>query len=363
MRIALLLPNMRGGGAERVALALIDHFVADGHQVDLVLMKAQGELLPLVPHQVSAIDLGAGRIRNALGPLTGYLKRNEPDALLAFMWPLTAVAIVAHKLARQKGRLIVSDHIALSQQYRRGLQQLALRATTRLLYPLASSRVAVSEGAADDLARLSGLARRSITVIHNPLILPAEVKTTPEAEHLWGDADARILTLGTLKAQKNHALLLRAFSLLLRQRPRARLAIAGEGELRAALNRLASDLGISERVAMPGFQLDPWPYLASADLFVLSSEHEGFGNVLVEALHAGTAVVSTDCPSGPSEVLDGGRFGRLVPSGDPEALAAAMHAALDEPRDPSVGRGRAKALSQGNALDQYAELIGTVGCS
>lgn len=182
---------------------------------------------------------------------------------------------------------------------------------------------------------------------------------TPEAlrstEQLWTAAPGgRILTVGSLKAQKNHPLLLRAFARL--ARPDARLMILGGGD-DAPLRRLAAELGIADRVVLAGFHLDPTPFYQTADLFVLSSDHEGFGNVIVEALAQGLPVVSTDCPSGPAEILEGGRWGALVPVGDAEALAAAIDRALATPHDPDALKRRAADFAPAIAARRYLDLL------
>lgn len=361
-RLALLLPDMSGGGAERVALALMRDFLARGHPVDLVLVNARGVLLPLVPPEVRIVDLGAATLRQALLPLVRYLRLKRPHALHAMMWPLTVIAVLARLMTRAPTRIVLSDHIALSKQYGGSPRTLrALRWTVRLLYPLADARILVSASAADDLAAMSGLPRRAIEIVHNPLDLPAGLKRDRSAKDWVDDDAARILTLGVLKPQKNHALLLRAFALV-RARRAARLAIVGDGALRPALERLAGELGIADAVIFAGYDLDPWPWLASADVFALSSDYEGFGNVLVEALHAGLPVVSTDCDSGPREILDDGAHGRLVPCGDPAALAAAIEGAIDDamddgPQDPTAGRARAQFLSGHVSLDRHLALM------
>lgn len=354
-RIALFLPNLGGGGAERVALATATDLVARGHEVDLVLIEAKGELLPLLPPEVRVFDLKARRIIASLLPLARYLRDRKPDALHALMWPGTIVAILAHRLARSRAVLMVSDHVAFSQPFLSASQTMLLRWTTALFYPMADHRIAVSQGTADDLAALSGIPRERFEVIYNPIVPPNAVATTDKVQRLWGDAGARIISVGSLKAQKNHALLLRAFAKL--GRSDARLMILGEGPLRPNLRTLASELGIADRVLMPGFALDPWPYLASADLFVLSSDYEGFGLVIAEAMHAGLKIVSTDCRAGPGELLDGGRFGRLVPCGDADALAAAMDEALLEPSDSERLRKRAEELTGPATLARYAKLL------
>jgi len=352
-RLAILLPDLGGGGAERVALALMQGFVERGHPVDLVLVNRRGVLLPLVPEGVTIVDLGARKLRQALFPLVRYLRDRRPHALHAMMWPLTTIGILACLMSRVRTRIIVSDHIALSKQYGGSVRTMqAIRWSVSLLYPLADARVLVSSAAADDLAAISWLPRRNIDVIYNPLDLPAVTRDRTVTTR-WGNGEvARIITVGVLKEQKNHALLLRAFALIRAQRA-ARLAIVGDGVLRPMLERLANELGIAADVIFAGYNVNPWPWLNTADSFALSSDYEGFGNVLVEALHAGLSVVSTDCESGPREILDGGVFGRLVPCNDAVALAEAIMEALDNPRDPAAGRTRAQQLSGYAAIDRH----------
>ena len=354
-RVAFFLPDLGGGGAERVALASMTDLVERGHQVDLVLVKAKGDLLQLVPPQVNVIDLNATRILASLPLLSRYLRKRKPDALHAVMWPVTIVAILAHRLARSRARLIVSDQVALSRQVHSPRQRAVLRWSTRLLYPLADVRIVCSALAADDLAALSGIPRERFEVIYNPISPPKVIASTLEVEALWSEGGRRIVTVGSLKEQKNHALLLRAFAKI-RDRY-AKLLILGEGPLRPLLADLATDLGIADRVFMPGFCVDPWPYLASADLFVLSSDYEGFPLVLAEAMQAGLKVVSTDCLSGPAELLDNGSFGRLVPCGDATALAEGIDAALDEPGDGDRMRARATAMAGPSMVARYSGIL------
>jgi glycosyltransferase involved in cell wall biosynthesis len=355
-RLAFLLPNLRGGGAERVALTIIRDFVARGHPVDLVLVRAEGDLLPLVPRGVEIVDLAAPRLLGAIRPLARYLRRRRPAGLQARMWPLTIVAILARLAARVPTRVVVSDHVALSEQYGRQPRTFAaLKATVRFLYPRAHARVLVSAGAADDLARISGIPRDRFTVIHNPV--PAiEPRPDQAIDALWGDAAFRIVTAGSLKQQKNHALLIDAFARV-REHRDARLMLVGEGELRDALEADVAARGLGSSVVFAGFVANPVDYIATANLFVLSSDYEGFGNVLVEAMRLGVPVVSTDCRSGPSEILDGGRFGRLVPCGDGAALAEAIEAELDAPTPPGLLEARADAISGQRSIDRYLELL------
>lgn len=354
-RVAFLLPDFRIGGAERVALTLIEGFVERGIEVDLVPMRGEGELLAALPNQVNVVMLGARRIRNALFPLRRYLRDRKPDAVQASMWPLTILAIIARAMAGSSARLVVSDHNNLTRQYGSSAAAVAfLKWSMRFCYPRADARVCVSSAIADELARQAGLNRRLFEVIYNPIPSPPDLEGQ-DREAATGPR-WRILSVGSLKRQKNFELLLRAFARL-QVKPPARLTILGEGPLRPELERLARELGIADRVSMPGFALDTWPHYQAADLFVLSSDYEGFANVLVEAMAAGLPIVSTDCESGPREVLDNGRHGRLIPVGDVAALATAMRDGLEEPNDPQAQRQRAWQFRPEIAVERYLKLL------
>lgn len=357
--VAILLPDLRGGGAERVMLDLAHEFARQGHTVEFVLRRARGELLDEARSSFPVVELGVDRARQVPLALARYLRRRRPDALLTAMWPLTSAAVAARWLARSKTRIVVSDHGMLSAQYapRGCLHRLLMRASMMLTYRFADSCVAVSKGLAEDVAMLAAMNTGDIAVIHNPVRMPSSNVDTAPAEKLWGDAGGkRIVTVGRMKQVKNHALLLRAFAML-PQSLDATLMLVGNGELETVLRAQAVQLGISDRVVFAGFQTDPAPFYATADLFVLSSDREGFGNVIVEALAAGTPVVSTDCPAGPAEILDGGRFGTLVPVGDEMALAAAIARTLGMNPDRERLRSRALAFAPEVAAARYLELL------
>ena len=355
-RIAFVLPDMSGGGAERVALVLIKAFLNEGHDVDLVLASGRGELLDQVPEGVRVLDLRTSRLRGALLPLVRYLRQSRPDAVHVSMWPLTVLAIVAHRLARSRSRMIVTDHAILSLQYK-GNRLRPLAATVRRFYPLATARVAVSSAVAEDLASLSGLPPSTLDVVYNPLPRPqpATADARARADRTWGEGAARILAVGIIKREKNFPLLLEAFANLL-QRRAAKLVILGDGPDRDLVEQAIDRLGLRDHVEIAGFQPELGCWYETADLLAVSSDEEGFGNVIVEAMHAGLPVVSTDC-GGPREILDEGRYGRLVPVGDAAALAQAMEQVLDSPRDAAALKERAEALSGRTAIERYERLM------
>ena len=355
-KVALFLPDLAGGGAERVALSIASALAERGCQVDLLLVQRRGELLPAVPPNVRLVELGGGRILRSLVPLVRYLRRERPFAVHAFMWPLTVVALTARRLARVSTRVIVSDHTTLSQHASGPGERRLMRWTIRRFYPAADACVQVSNGAADDLAALGGIPRRSVEVVPNPLVAPAHPASNAEVDAMWGiPRGERVLTVGSLKETKDHAILLRAFARL--GRPSARLMIVGDGDLGPSLRGLAGELGVAERVIWAGFQLDPWPFYASADLFVLASRLEGQPMVLLEAMASGLTVVSTDCPHGPREMLNGGEFGRLAPVGDEAALARAIDEALASPADPKTMQQRAAELSGSASMERHLQLM------
>ncbi len=357
--ISILLPDLRGGGAERVNLDLAYEFLRQGHKVEFVLMQARGEFLAEAQATFSVIDLNCPRIRHLPHVLSHYLRHCRPDALLAAMWPLTVIAPMI-RFAGYRGQIVVSEHCDLSAQYASWgwAHRASLRGSMAVAYRLAHRRVGVSQGVVRDIAALSRLSLGAFNVIHNPVPPRAAplVAELNDAEALWSTSSgARIVTVGSMKAQKNHPLLLRAFARL--NRRDARLMFVGDGTGREALLSLARDLGVVDRVIFAGFQLDPTAFYKTADLFVLSSNYEGFGNVIVEAMAYGTTVVSTDCPSGPAEILENGKYGRLVPVRDPQALADAMQAALTEPHDPDLLKTRAADFAPAIAAKRYLELL------
>lgn len=359
--VSILLPDLRGGGAERVAVNLANGLVARGYSVEMVLLAAMGEFLADLRPEIRVVDLKVKRLRWVILPLVRYLREARPSVVLVLMWPLTVSALVARAMSRVPTRMIVAEHTTWSRsellaRWSVGWQ---VRTTMHRFFPAADGVVAVSKGAADDLARFADLDRGAITVIYNPVvgddIAPAtHIELAPV--EWWRGAHKKVLAVGTLKTIKDYATLLRAFARL-RQRLNAKLLILGEGECRGALEAQARQLHIQDDVLMPGFVNSPSPYYERADLHVLSSTGEGLPTVIIEALAMGTPVVSTDCPSGPREILRDGQFGRLVPVGDAQALAVAMEDSLAERHDTAALKSRALDFSIGKAVNLYEDLL------
>lgn len=356
--IAFFLPTVRGGGAQRVIVNLVQGMAERGIRVDVVLASATGVFLNQLPSGVRVVDLGANRLIKSLAPLAGYLRRERPRVLVSSMSHANLIALWAGRLAGSRTPVMVTVHNTMSESTRGRLGGVLEPKLLRLFYPWAASIVAVSRGAADDLARTTGLPRDRVQVVYNPVITPAVMATARRVpDHPWfapGEPPV-VLGVGRLTPQKDFPTLLRAFADVRRRRA-VRLMILGEGEERPRLEALADELGIRADLGLPGFRDDAMAYMARSALFVLSSVFEGLPTVLIEALASGTRVVSTDCPSGPREILQDGRLGALVPVGDHRALAEAMLATLALPTE-QVSSETLAPFTREAAVDNYLHLI------
>lgn len=387
-RLAVHIPDLTIGGVQRVTLNLAAALTARGHRVDLVLCRSAGPFLRQVPDAVTVVELQRSPLSPAslvavaprsLIPLLGlyvqrprpmlpnlfylqalaqYLRRARPHALLSAMTMPNFLATWAARLAGVSTRVVISEHTHLSSEVlNRGWGPLV--PTLRRTYSQADVRVAVSNGVADDLSRVIRIPRREVVTIYNPIVHAGLSEQAKAAlDHAWFHPDAPpvILGAGRLTQQKDFPTLLRAFARVRRQR-RVRLIILGEGPLRADLENIVRTLGIVTDVALPGSVDNPFAYMARAAVFALSSVWEGLPCVVVEALAAGCPVVSTDCPSGPAEILAGGAYGRLVPVGDSTALAAALSATLDAPLPRDLLQRRAQTFSADRLVDRYLEVL------
>lgn len=353
--VAFFVPSLRVGGAERVVVNLARGMVERGVALDLVMANREGPLLSELPPQVRVIDLATIRMRAAVFGLAKYLREAQPAAILSHMNHANLTTIAARMLSRTKTRVVVVEHSNLTGNISSGTFNKLIPPLMRCFYPLADEIVAVSDGVARDLEKVLCLPCGTVKTIYNPIVddnLYAKCSAEPGHPWLHDRSTPLFLAVGRLHAAKDYPTLLRAFEQFLRKRP-ARLLIFGEGSERAGLELLAENLCISDRVSMPGFTDNPYNALRHATALILSSRYEGFGNVLVEAMACGCPVVSTDCPSGPREILEGGRHGLLVAPGDPIALAAAMLQSVACPPDKQLLVRRAAEFSTQKATALY----------
>ncbi len=399
-RIALLLTDLNGGGVQKMTLALAGALAARGHHVEIVLYERSGVLGVEIPPEVTVhhLQATASRFAGRLAPigadplafprlllpvllprkplrglkylpaLAEYLERQRPDALISAAPNCNLAAVWAKRLARVPTRVLISERTAPSEMLSKSKNWRArfLPGLMQRTYQQADVIVAVSRALADNLAAVTGIPRTRIKAIYNPVVGPEIAEAAAVApSHPWfaPDQPPVILAVGRLSDQKDYPTLIQAFAEVRRSR-HVRLVIFGAAsdaqktaQRRGELTALATELGVGEDVDVPGFTANPYSYMARAAALVLSSRYEGLPGVLIQAMACGCPVVSTDCPSGPAEILEGGRYGPLVPIGDVPALAAALVQVLDTPLDAETLKRRADDFSVDHAVDGYLDAL------
>ena len=400
MHIAFVINSLGGGGAERVVLRLARGLIDRSHRVDIVMFQAivhypedipQGTrlfitnggldksteestkvvLTSLVRVHAPSRSLDWARAANAIkwDPLclptsrmvgqaraiASYMALEKPDCILPNLPGPKIATLLAHHFVTESPPTIPIVHNVVRWRRRR-------RRRSRYLFANAAHCVAVSQGVSESLADAIGVPSEKITTIYNPVVTPDIAKRAAEQpNHPWflDHGEPIILAAGRFEKQKDYPTLIRAFARVSVRRP-CRLIILGEGSKRTEIEGLVQEFNLTDRVSLPGWVENPFAFMARASLFVLSSRWEGLPTVLVEALACGCPCVSTDCPSGPAEILQDGEFGVLVPVGDSEALAEAMERVLDAPPDRRLLQQRAAYFSADRAVAAYEELIASV---
>jgi len=398
-RVAFLLDNLNGGGAERVVLGTAAGFAALGYDVDLLVFELRGELCDSVPDEVNLVVLpavskvagllwavrlagreglggilhwlaSAGKLPRSFRSIPGiieYLRARRPAVIASFLGKSGISMVLASRAEGVDTRMFVGIQNALSRRSEQARisgkgQADSMERMFRYCFPRADGVIASSGGVAEDAIQLLGLDATRVHVVYNPVVVEeSNEDAVARPEHPWfmPGAPPVILGIGRLVEQKNFPLLIRAFAAV-RGQLVARLVILGGDESsndqathRQELLALATELGVGDDFALPGFQSNPHIYLRAASVFVLSSLFEGFGNVLVEALLAGCPVVSTDCPSGPAEILGDGQYGALVPVGDVQAMSSAILSSLATQPDRDQLRARGREFSMERAVAGY----------
>jgi glycosyltransferase involved in cell wall biosynthesis len=359
-KLAIFLPSLIGGGAERAMLNLAQGFAERGYAVDLVLAQSKGPYLREVNNLIRIVDLKASRVLTGLPTLVRYLRRERPKALISALDYANVVALWARRLARIPSQVLVNEQNTISRSARNSVRkrQRVVPYLIKRFYPWADYIVGNSQGVAEDLVQVTGLPPERIKLLYNPVVTPnVREKAQAPLNHPWFEAGQPpvILAVGRLTKQKDFPTLIQAFSQVVRTRP-ARLLILGEGPDRSALEALVKQLDLEDVIALPGFVENPYAYMSQASLYVLSSRWEGLPTVLIEALYCGLPIIATDCPSGPREILADGRHGQLIPVGDIAALVKAIEAALvgkrPRPKEDSWHPYSLEAIT-----DQYIHLL------
>lgn len=366
--VSFLLLTLPTDGVCRVILNLAQGFVERGLKVDIVVLKAEGDALAWIPPGARVIELNT-QMRGLhkllyLFSLVRYLRQARPSALIVSRDDINLSAI-AKRLAMVSTQVVLISHTNLSQYLQFSPDSVKNSFSAYLLrkflwfYHWADAIVTVSQGVANSLAQLANRPLRRVHTIYNPVVTPEMlVKAQEPVNHPWFAPEERpvIISVGRLQALKDFPTLIRAFALVRQQMP-VRLMILGDGEERPRLEALIEELDLKSDVALPGFVSNPYAFMSKASVLAMSSLCEGFGNVIAESLACGTPVVTTDCPSGPAEILDFGKYGSLVPLADVEALAQAILHALTSPVDREALQRRAKIFSIDSVVDRYLEVL------
>lgn len=360
--LAVVLASVPMGGVGKMRVHLINEIARRGFQVDLVLADRNSPYLGLIRPEICVRDIATSHAVFGIPGLAGYLLKARPRVLLTQRIRVNVLTLRARALVRHPPRTFVTVNVNMTSKLAghpprkraRELEQL------RKYYLRNDGIIAVSHGVAEDAAGLIGCPVDRIRVAPNPTVTPELLNlAAAPLEHRWfaPGAPPVILGVGRLMRQKDFPTLIRAFAALRRERD-CRLVILGEGPERARLEALVNDLGLRDVVELPGFVSNPYAYMARAGVFVLSSLFEGLPNALTEALAVGAPLVSTDCPNGPREILEGGRHGPLVPIADEAALTDAMRRVLDHPPDRAALRAAAQRYTVERSATAYIEALG-----
>lgn len=361
LSVSLFLPSLAIGGAEKVLLNVSEVLADQNHDVEFVLVNAEGGFLDDVPSGVSITELGASRVLTATPGLIKHLRESDPDVLLSTTQPANVISLWATLTPGVTTRHIVrvARPESVAAVVENNTRKDRLTATlARWFYPFADDVVAISNGVADDVLENTRVDEKDLHIIYNPVVddeMAEKADEPVDHPHFARDGDV-ILGVGRLVDQKGFPTLIRAFERLRKNRD-MKLVIVGDGPLRTQLEELIAELGLENHVDLPGFSDNPYKYMKQADVFVNSAKHEGFGNVIVEAMACGTPVVATDCPGAPNEILDGGEFGELVPVGDEAKMAEGITRALDSKTNSESLIDRANDFHVEINTNKYADIV------
>lgn len=360
MRIALFVSALGTGGVGKVASSLMNQFASRGHSVDMLLAKDGKSSLQFEPDaRIRIISFHQKRTALSVCALSQYLRQDSPDVLLAFQTHSNVVAVASSIIARYQNRLILTEHGVKKrgEMSNRPIVSAILRATMGISYHPSHAVIAVSTAVASELKDTFLMSRDKVFVIPNPVNISEIVERSLEPlNHPWVHQDGPpiILYVGRLAEVKNVPTLITAFNLVRRERD-VRLVLIGDGPDRERLKTLVRTSKYADDVLFAGYTKNPYNWMRASSVLVLPSRSEGFGNVLVEAMACGTPVVSTKA-GGPEEILDNGRWGRLVSIGDAYELADGIKATLEEGKRHDLIR-RAREFDANVIAEKYLRVF------
>jgi glycosyltransferase involved in cell wall biosynthesis len=358
-KISFMIGSFAGGGAERVMITLANDLTNHGHSIDLVVVNNAGPLSNLVSKKVNVVDLKVSSVIFAIFPLIRYMKKTNSKALVSALEHVNLLNLMSNMLAGGQMTSIITIHSIIDRKEDSNIiKNSVVKILLRFLIKRAHGIVAVSKGAASHFSNFMNISESDIKIINNPVNLEKVLKlSNVKIKNLWLDDPSIevIVSVGRLVKHKDYTTLILALREL-RKKRNTRLIICGEGPQRQDLQGLIFRLNMCESVMVLGFVDNPYPLMKMSDLFVLSSNSESFGLVLVEALSLNCKIISTDCCCGPGEILEWGKWGKLIKVGDYEELAKCMYSELEKDGFTDV-KERASDYNMNKVVLKYLEYI------
>jgi len=363
--LAFFIPDLSVGGAEQVAITIANGLAVRGYDIDLLLSRASGELRSELSEQVSIVELPPSTtpvvgVAAHLPFLVSYLHKQEPAALFPHLEHPSIVCLAINRLLDIETTVIPTQHSAFGHEVEATPKDRIVRRIVPRLYPASDRIISVSEGVAESIVDRTPVNRSDVSVLHNPVdVERIRERATQPVDHDWVESNDRdvVLFVGRHAGQKNLDGWIRAFERVAEKNSNARAIVAGKGPCREDVLAAVERRGLSDVVSLPGYVDNPYRYMAQADTFLLSSQYEGLPTVLIECLTVGCPIVSTDCPSGPREILSDGTYGTLVPVGDVDGMADAVRDTLADPPDPDRLKSRADDFSPQPVFDEYERFL------
>jgi glycosyltransferase involved in cell wall biosynthesis len=359
--IAVVIHEFAGGGSRRDVILLCNALAEKGVPVTILTLREAGPLRSLLDSRVPVVEIPGGRIRSAFFGMRRAIRAIAPRMVLSSEASLNLCCLAAARtLPRSNRPSILLREVAspsAAQQHDPSWQSRLSYQILHRFYRFADRVITLTDGARHDLIENFSVPADKVVVMRaNAVITPETAERIARWDREEGREENLIVSVGRLSPEKNQRLLLQALTLLRHKRP-WRLALVGDGSERPALEEYVKVNGLTDQVTFVGYDADPFAWLMRAKLAVCSSVYEGLCNAIIEALGCGTPVVSTDCPFGPGEILQNGRYGTLVPVGDAAAMAAAIDAAFDSPVDRSKLIARALDYTADRAADNFLEIV------
>ena len=366
MNIVFLLPDLKGGGAQKMIINMANEFAARGSDVTLITLGSAGQYRDHIESNVRYINFDKKRVALSFFELRRELLRINADIVLSALFHVNVMALLVKALTPHiNSRFIITERNAFTARIKGSTKWIdkLYPFLVKHLYKRADKVIGISKGVTADITHAANLSPAQTATIYNPVITDKSKVRLNESlndPHMETLSHPRLITSGRLVPQKDYPTLLKAFQEVLRRQPDATLTILGDGPNLPEVEALAHEFSLTDNIYMPGFVNNPLAYMKHADVFVISSRWEGFCNVIVEALYCGLPIVATDCPSGPAEILEDGKYGHLTTVDDAYALADAVLDALENKVDLDAQKARANQFTVAKICDTYETVINEV---